>query len=528
MKKIVAILLAFSLIFCFTSCAKEKTENPDTETTASAENVSNNNAADGNNSVELLSVYSKHEYSSREGEGSGFILSEVNYETLYLSDEDEQRYPSLAKAIGSMNKEETARYEECADELAVMCDERFEFTADTDDEPIPYTAYLDYFICRADNVVLSLRVDTDVYSGTAYPNYCAEGYNYDTATGKKLVITDVMNDISSLPSILSEKIMSNEKYKDEVYGNPEEVISEYTVEDYLWTVGYNGVTFYLNPFEVAPYSAGVITATVYFDEYPELFNKKYTVAPEAYATGLPDGRNVEFDLNPADGKRDTINVGLSDYEDELYEDITVALNGSEFTVEDVFALSAEFYLVNSKCKYYVYLVTHSFNDYTDILVYDLNGGKIKECGIVGRTDFGKIVGDDYYSKYIFNNPSEFVLETTFDVLSTYSAAKTYTVNSETGMPESTDEFYTVDKSFPHVLTSKEAFNVKILPDMKTELVKVGSEFTLLRTDGETYVDAKLGDGRECRINVERDEESYQLLIGGKSENDVFENVYYAG
>ncbi|MBR3781426.1 MAG: hypothetical protein IKK63_09530, partial [Clostridia bacterium] len=81
---------------------------------------------------------------------------------------------------------------------------------------------------------------------------------------------------------------------------------------------------------------------------------------------------------------------------------------------------------------------------------------------------------------------------------------------------------------PFVLTSKQAFNVKILPDMKTELIKSGSDFTLLRTDGKTFVDAKLGDGRECRINVERDKESYHLIIDGKSEYDIFEDVFYAG
>ena len=96
------------------------------------------------------------------------------------------------------------------------------------------------------------------------------------------------------------------------------------------------------------------------------------------------------------------------------------------------------------------------------------------------------------------------------------------------MPESTDEFYTIDKSFPFVLTSKQAFNVKILPDMKTELVKAGSEFTLLRTDGKTFVDAKLGDGRECRIYVERNRADYQLCINGIPEYELFEEIYYAG
>ena len=64
--------------------------------------------------------------------------------------------------------------------------------------------------------------------------------------------------------------------------------------------------------------------------------------------------------------------------------------------------------------------------------------------------------------------------------------------------------------------------------MKSELIKAGSEFTLLRTDGKTFVDAKLGDGRECRIYAEFDKNEYQLYIDGMPENDVFEEIMYAG
>ena len=239
-------------------------------------------------------------------------------------------------------------------------------------------------------------------------------------------------------------------------------------------------------------------------------------------------------MNPSDGKKDTICVGLSYYTEEgSYKDISLNLNGNEFTVEDVYAFSAEYYLVNSNGRYFVYLVPHGYNDYKNILVYDLNGNEIKEAGELDRTAFGSLVWEDenedtHQAKLLFNNPTQFVLETTFDILGTYASDKTYTVNSETGMPESTDEFYTIDKRFPFVLTSKEAFNVKILPDMKTELIKAGSEFTLLRTDGKTYVDTKLDDGRECRIYVERNSTDYQLCINGIPEYELFEEIYYAG
>ena len=65
-------------------------------------------------------------------------------------------------------------------------------------------------------------------------------------------------------------------------------------------------------------------------------------------------------------------------------------------------------------------------------------------------------------------------------------------------------------------------------ELAQKLIKAGSEFTLLRTDGKTFVDAKLGDGRECRIYVERNSTDYQLCINGTPEYELFEEIYYAG
>ena len=530
MKKIVAFILAFSLIFCFASCAKDKLENPVNESTS----AENNNSAEKKNAVEFLSVYTENAYEYETYTEDYYYLTEINYQKLYLSEENEKEYPRLAKSLDSLNNDKTEFYKDKAKELDEYASEQLDYYYEDGEQPAVYTANNEYYLQRADNVVLSIRSDADEYSGGAHPNYGYGGYNFDTATGKELVITDVMTDISSLSVILSEKINSKDEFADGFFGSLEETLSEYTAEQFNWTIGYQGVTFYFSPYEIAPFAAGLITATVYFDEYPELFNKKYTVAPESYAVSLSGWSDVEFDMNPSDNKKDTISVGLSYYTEEgSYKDISLNLNGNEFTVEDVYAFSAEYYLVNSNGRYFVYLVPHGYNDYTNILIFDLNGNEIKEAGELDRTAFKSLVWEDenedtHQAKLAFNNPTQLVLETTFDILGTYAADKTYTVNSETGMPESADEFYTIDESFAHVLTSKEAFNVKILPDMRPELIKAGSRFTLLRTDGKTYVDAKLGDGRECRIKVERDAESYHLFIDGKSEYDVFEAVYYAG
>ena len=56
MKKIVAFILAFSLIFCFASCVKDNPENPVKESTTNAEETSDNTSSEKKNAVEFLSV----------------------------------------------------------------------------------------------------------------------------------------------------------------------------------------------------------------------------------------------------------------------------------------------------------------------------------------------------------------------------------------------------------------------------------------------------------------------------------------
>ena len=61
--------------------------------------------------------------------------------------------------------------------------------------------------------------------------------------------------------------------------------------------------------------------------------------------------------------------------------------------------------------------------------------------------------------------------------------------------------------------------------MKEEL-PAGTEFYFIRTDGASYVDARLTDGRECRIMVEF--EDYTQTINGVDQWECFDNLLYAG
>jgi len=91
------------------------------------------------------------------------------------------------------------------------------------------------------------------------------------------------------------------------------------------------------------------------------------------------------------------------------------------------------------------------------------------------------------------------------------------------VPE-TDCYSMDNNGYP--LVAKLPIEVQMLPGEKKEELPAGTKFYFLRTDGETYVDARLEDGRECRIMVEYTDYEYQ--INGISEWECFEEVIYAG
>jgi hypothetical protein len=95
------------------------------------------------------------------------------------------------------------------------------------------------------------------------------------------------------------------------------------------------------------------------------------------------------------------------------------------------------------------------------------------------------------------------------------------------MPEAEHDYYDLSGN-PRRLVSKLPLEVEMLSEGTREELSAGTMFRMLRTDGETYMDMALEDGRECRITLSRDDDTWSWLINGVSEWDCFEDLFYAG
>jgi len=449
------------------------------------------------------------------------MLSTVGWESLTLDEATAATHPELAAALDEMNRSRTESSEALFGELNTLA--RDIFGEDGGDGYC--SGSFDYYVQRADNTVLSFRSDSDVYWGGAHPDYGTAGINLDPDTGEEIALSDVVLDTYVLTTLLARRLQ--EKYPEVTFGSDLEIrLLSLKEDEFEWTLGYEGITFYFNPYVILPYAAGKPTATIWFDEAKELFNPDYLpLGSQAYAVKLPLFEEVEFDLNPGDSNRDIIQISGLMGEYEAYEQLWLTINGTAYTY-DIYAYSINAYLAmtgtgdDRNC--FLYLESIGDSDYPTLTVYNLIGGFPEKICELSGSDFS---GGTYSGKTVFTDPGSFRLDTRMDILGTRFGSREYSVDLDWGMPVPHQDYYDIENyGIPLVsMIPLEVFNL----NAKTQQnLPAGTEFYAIRTDGETYMDFRLTDGIECRIGI--DTSGYPDLINGIPEDECFEGIMYAG
>ena len=194
---------------------------------------------------------------------------------LQMSDEAAKMYPNLSKAIDKYNTEEHDK--------AMERQRKYHEEALSLKQEMPPDAFHQFYdksdliVRRADSTVLSLLDMSEDYLGGVHGMYGCIGVNFDTATGKRLQISDVCTD--------AETVVRD--YPRSPFENTEAYVMEHVVQNTLnFTIEPAGMTVYFNPYEIGSYAEGLFTATILFSEYPGLFKDKYKQLPQAYCETL--------------------------------------------------------------------------------------------------------------------------------------------------------------------------------------------------------------------------------------------------
>ena len=399
---------------------------------------------------------------------------------------------------------------------------------------VEYTFDRDILVARSDETVLSMAVMEGSYLGGAHPFGMTTGRTYDTQTGKELSLKDVVSDYDGIYEYVKKQLEENydqsmffEDYQDTLQKMFYDESGDYgTVQ---WTISQTGLSIYFNQYDLAPYVAGSQQVDISFKEQPQLFQSKYVVEKESYSKVIRENSSCFADVN-GDGKEEEISYSVARDEYGFGGAITVTCDGQTFDTAEVDkdasdaygaygAYSSEGYVLHtSDGRTYLYLQHLDDNDYRYVNVFRLDQGRPSYVGYEGMA---------WYNTQILD-PDSFMLYTRLDVLGTYYGMKRYHVD-EDGLPASDDEAYVINES--SMLQSTRDLAVTILEKNGSETeatVLSGTGYTIFRTDGASYADAHLNDGRDCRIQIKEGSRGWGWDIDGVSEEECFEWLPYAG
>lgn len=399
---------------------------------------------------------------------------------------------------------------------------------------VEYTFDRDILVARSDETVLSMAVMEGSYLGGAHPFGMTTGRTYDTQTGKELSLKDVVSDYDGIYEYVKKQLEENydqsmffEDYQDTLQKMFYDESGDYgTVQ---WTISQTGLSIYFNQYDLAPYVAGSQQVDISFKEQPQLFQSKYVVEKESYSKVIRENSSCFADVN-GDGKEEEISYSVARDEYGFGGAITVTCDGRTFDTAEIDkdasdaygaygAYSSEGYVLHtSDGRTYLYLQHLDDNDYRYVNVFRLDQGRPSYVGYEGMA---------WYNTQILD-PDSFMLYTRLDVLGTYYGMKRYHID-EAGLPASDDEAYVINES--SMLQSTRDLEVTILEENGSETeatVLSGTGYTIFRTDGASYADAHLNDGRNCRIQIKEGSRGWGWDIDGVSEEECFEWLPYAG
>jgi len=496
-------------------------------------------------------------------EGEGYLKYRVENTDVLLSKDEAAEYPELAAALTERAEAQTKQLDETCAIMEEFSASFFEYNtaAKENGDGGLFSANTPY-VLRADSGILSILYYDDSFTGGAHPNRAYDSATYQTSTGKKLALTDVVKDLDALASKVDEKL--KEKYPEEYpnfYTDPLQAVKDSAVQDGImaWTMGYEGMTVYFSPYSLGAYAMGEQILTIYYDEAPELFAEEFTGSAESYIIPLFDMVPVETDA-AGNGIREEIWVETISTDEYDGCDFVVHRGGGQYRL-NTYGYREKSYLVKENGQYYVYVFITTDNDYVLLYTVDLRtlSTPVKESMSADIASLGYSWSDREavnifdLREELLTDPAAFRLDSHMDFLSTMSGNRLYHTGPD-GYPVADEAAYTVRNT--RVLKVLQPVTVETVAEDGTVTgsaeLTAGTYLFFIRTDNEAFmdmqaVDAALVTGEEnewysdyrteeiqepdwskpvYRIRV--DSSDWPRKINGIEEDQVFAGIMYAG
>lgn len=282
MKKLFCIFLMISLLFSLCACSGTG-DNPT--------DPSNNNTQNGNQQTGIgddkseaamvaVSVPAVTEESTTD---DGTVLFRYTYQNMSLVLHNPQAADKII--VDFLNRVDSSRTP------AQMTAESAKTSYNGSKNWTPYLYHLTYSPTRIDSKVLSLFGNNVVSTGAGHPERTCVSASYDLLTGDVLTLASVMNMGASSDDFCKLVLdglteMAEGDYLYEGYANTvKQRFTTDTSQDEAWYFTQTGMCFYFAPYEIAPYSSGVITVEIPYEKLKELLHEAYLPAESEVAKG---------------------------------------------------------------------------------------------------------------------------------------------------------------------------------------------------------------------------------------------------
>lgn len=552
MKKKILMILMSMMMFSLVACQGDDTEQNSKDTKSNVEQDDKSNTDDDyddivildggqtavnmypyiDDSLELIDLYT----STKEIYGfsdDGEELARVQYNLVYTAETVGSAYDNVADTLIERNKNMISSCEEYLDSNV----EEVKSLIDMGDTSSFYPYYDEtyQYVMRSDERIISLAYYNNMYIGGAHGMYGWNGENYDPVNGTKITMTDVVNDINEFGDVLAKLIL---EYDDSL----EESIIESSISDYEsllasgegdynWSMDYEGISVYFNPYELGSYAQGAQIIRVRFEDYPFLFNDYYAVRPSSYVYGGDELHGVYTDID-GDGVEEEINIFAFEGDDFDTLNIVFGIDDYSYYMDNVEGFDIKSFIIHLvDGTEYLMIDISGMNDNHRTMIISLNddGYTITDENQAGLL---RIVLDNSADSCVIGDivpsqPTNIMLGSHIDLLSSYIGRKTYYVQND-GTFGTYADFY--DVTADYILTSVadiEAYDIDEYGQATGTVTTLpsGSNMCILATDGESYVDVSV-NASKYRLFI--DAVDYEQKINGVSIFDLFEMIYFAG
>lgn len=554
-KRIAAAGLA--VIMALTAAGCHQTSKEDTAQTTVKENRDEKDTSKEQIEKEETEKKVLHPYIHTDSI-SGYVNSadgsvQINYSLktggLVLSDEEATAYPELNQALTLEYDTLKKNTQEDLNNLKESAEEMVEYMQGDDNMQL-IAEYAPY-VLRADENVVSYEQFYDDYYGGAHGYHSYAGFNFDTKTGKKLDLYDVITGEESVKAGIIQELKNKYASEDGLVENntPEEdadtffeyVDSKDQSGAVAWSLGADRLNIYYNPYNIGSWALGIVSVSLPFEKYPDAVKEEYKMGPSDYSVKIGIYADYSADIYN-DGSFSDVSVypdGTDDYANNALRIQIQDENGqvTSRVFDDTYYFTMEAYYVKTGNRHFLHVFTHSENDWTADNVYEITNGQIRDLGYVEGTPALIRYEYNYNEDSLFtnsedvaayNDPGALYLEKTMNAFSTYSGSRHYHVGSS-GLLESSDPYVVGPAEI--VVTVKKALTVKKTDasgreNGKTEVIPVGTKLYFYMTDNESYVIFRYDGDQYGKVSMYNSD--WPQKINGEELESVLDGLIFAG